>query len=318
MQRFRRWTSCAESFKPEVKTAPFDQIIAVDWSASTKPKRGADSCWIAQARQGQACVLRNPSTRQLAMAEVEIMIAEALASGERSLIGFDASLGYARGLHAQLGLTGDDSWAKLWAKIAALSSDGPANANNRFSVAQQLNEDIGWGQFWARPQTSGHEHLHQLSATMAGRRQPKQPQSFLDDFRLCERVAGGGIQSSWKLYGAGSVGGQILTLLPYLHRLREQLGSALGVWPFDGWQDPGTSVVLLELWFSHQPISVPLGEVRDAAQVRRSAEGLLALHPSDWDELWFPQAVRELPKAEQEVLRREEGWTFEVGSGLHG
>ncbi|MCX6512167.1 MAG: cobalamin biosynthesis protein CbiG, partial [Actinobacteria bacterium] len=118
-----------------MKTAPFDQIIAVDWSASTKPKRGADSCWIAQARKGKASALHNPPTRQLAIAEVEIMIAEALASGQRSLIGFDASLGYARGLHAQLGLTGDDAWAKLWANIAALSIDGPANANNRFSVA---------------------------------------------------------------------------------------------------------------------------------------------------------------------------------------
>ena len=64
------------------------------------------------------------------------------------------------------------------------------------------------------------------------------------------------MQETWKLLGAGSVGGQTLVGIPYLHRLRRHvdLADKSAVWPFETNFTPtptpqkGPYVIHAEIW----------------------------------------------------------------------
>lgn len=90
----------------------FDAYLAIDWSANSTPKTGADSIWIAWGKwhQGDLVVgeLANPSTRGKATALVVDLLRELVAGGARVLAGFDFAYGYPRGLAKALSL-GDAS-----------------------------------------------------------------------------------------------------------------------------------------------------------------------------------------------------------------
>lgn len=296
----------------------FDQVLAVDWSSAKQPKVGKDSCWLALASDGDV-ERSNPSTRRRAIGEVEAAIDDALVGGQRILVGFDASFGFARGLHDALGLRGEDAWLDVWKLVASLVTDGPRNDNNRFLAANQLNEQLGAPWFWGRPQGGGWDGLTCLPSNTAGRGEHPPP------LRYCEQLAPGA-QSSWKLYGIGSVGGQVLTLMPYLLRLHERYEGKVHVWPFDGW-DPGAArVVLAELWFSHRAFRADvdeaqriLGGPRDEAQVVTTARRLQGYDQDHWDSLLRPAAIfgdgslGDLGEVAGKVAQGEEGWTLEVG-----
>jgi precorrin-8X/cobalt-precorrin-8 methylmutase len=94
-----------------------------------------------------------------------------------------------------------------------------------------------------------------------------------DNRRLADSLAPGA-QEVWKLSGAGSVGGQSLTGIAALERLRRRL--PLSVWPFEpvlppdpvNATSPGTMpAVLAEVFPSAIPLNPALHPVRDAAQV---------------------------------------------------
>ena len=293
-------------------------MLAVDWSSAVGPKTGSDSCWLGLA-QGKRVERSNPPTRRRAMAEVEAAIDDALAGGpgQRILVGFDASFGFARGLHGKLGFAGDEAWLDTWKLVAGLVTDGPRNDNNRFHAANEINVKIRAPWFWGRPQGKDWEALKHLPATMKG--QSSRP----PELRYCEELAKG-TQSSWKLYGVGSVGGQVLTLMPYLLRLRERYAGKIHVWPFDGWDCGDAPVVLAELWFSHadfmpqvEEVQTILGGPRDEAQVVATARRLLSCDTDAWSALLQPAvlfASGGLGEEAREVAQREEGWTLEVGA----
>ena len=224
--------------------ARFERALIVDWSGAATPTLGTDSCWVASGRLDRPGPVRtvNHPTRQATMAALRRAIDASLAAGERTLIAIDVSLGLAAGCAATLGLPGRPPWRALWRGLAERIEDDAHNANNRFAAADAMNAACGTRVFWGRPVGGRWEelvHLPHRDVDVAGL--APMPLARL---RACEELAGPGVLSSWMLSGRGSVGGQVLTCLPHLERMRQDLGDQLAVWPFEGPGDPGHPVVL--------------------------------------------------------------------------
>jgi molybdopterin-guanine dinucleotide biosynthesis protein B len=113
-------------------------------------------------------------------------------------------------------------------------------------------------------------------------------------------------QPRWKLYTAGSAGGQSLTGLPVLHRLSQRAGAR--VWPFD--RIDGAALVLAEVYPSLLDAEVRAqtlpGSIKDDLQVRLLAQALFALSRSGALELLLND-VPEWPG------RSDEGWILGAG-----
>lgn len=274
----------------------FDTFVMVDWSAAGTPKSGADSIWIAVTRGGDVN-LSNPRTRIAAEAELRALFASETAAGRRVLAGFDFAFGYPAGLTARLGRPG---WRTIWADLAHRIEEGAKNANNRFDVGAALNAHFDApGPFWGNG----------LKRDIPGLPR-KKPQGWGGALpvnrRLCDGMAPAA-QEVWKLAGAGSVGGQALTGIAMLERLRHATGAA--VWPFE-WPTVST-VVLAEVFPSLWPLAPHPGEVRDEAQVRSVAQRLLR-----WQASGRLQRAMDLPLSQPSVVRDEEGWILGLGETL--
>ena len=282
----------------------FDRFVVVDWSASSTPKLGRDSIWIADHDQSGVRVT-NVSTR----AAAEDVLVELLASDSTSsvLIGVDFSLGYPEGTAASLGLTGTP-WSAMWALLAESIVDDDRNANNRFAVAAALNAKLtgGAAPFWGCPPA-------QVSSTLAATKSC--PPGGLAEWRTVEallRAHGRRPFSSWQLLGAGAVGSQSLLGIPMIARLGERLGKRLDVWPFTTGFDTPTAddgaIVVAEVWPSMLTIDTD-GTVRDAAQVAAMASCLAeADRDGGLDALWAPG----LSSEEASAAIAEEGWVLGV------
>lgn len=276
----------------------FDRYVAIDWSAAATPTTGANSIWAADRSRGRPAELLNLATRADAARYLDDVLAH--AEHQRTLVGIDASFGYPTATSAHFGLEGVP-WRAMWAAIAELSTDDDRNRNNRFEVAARLNDmsPSGEGPFWGCPDD---RHVPSLRRT-------KPATSDLPEFRLVEqrvRSRGSYPKSGWQLLGAGSVGGQTLTLVPILERLLDRVA----IWPFTtGLQLPGTGadVVIAEIWPSWFIDDIPAGMIPDAAQVAATAS---ALHDADvGGELadWFAPRVDD-----PESVCREEGWILGI------
>jgi hypothetical protein len=311
---------------------PFDEWIVVDWSASSRPSTGADSVWVAHGVAGKRAVdTVNPSTRTGALDHVGALVAGARDRGRTVLVGWDFSFGYpASFARWSAGPTapGARPWRRTWQRLTEMGRDGADNENNRFAVADSINRHSGIRFFWGRPQ---HPRFEQLSALP--------PRDHVPDglapnpcgrLRITEAHAGRGIRSGWQLYGAGSVGGQVLTGLPRLEGLLESLGDAVAVWPFetgfgpcplDG-PDPDRAVrdgrrlrptvLLAEMWPPAFTRGRTLDGFRDQAQVRATVEAVAGLDAASWAAWLSPGPVGPLgPGARRRVLD-EEGWILGV------
>jgi precorrin-8X/cobalt-precorrin-8 methylmutase len=274
----------------------FDRYVAVDWSASATPTTGKDSIWIADQRRDGSVELSNPSTRGAAAS----VLSSIVDAGGRTLVGVDASLGYPSGTAELFGF-GRPPWRSSWHEIARRSTDDDRNRNNRFDVAADLNELAGSaeGPFWGSPSEA---FGHRLRRT--------KPASFeVEEFRAVERrlrAAGRHPKSCWQLLGAGSVGGQTLTLLPILDALLDRIE----VWPFTtGLTSPVTDVgvVVVEIWPTLFTGDVPVGMIRDAAQVSATVRALHAADRSGDLRQWFEPTVDDIA-----CVEREEGWILGV------
>jgi len=274
----------------------FDQVVVVDWSASSRPARGRDSIWIAEADAGSGGVITsNPRTRSEACAHVEQL---ARRRG-RMLIGVDFSLGYPAGTAAALGLDGVP-WRSMWNLIDALVVDGDDNSNNRFEVAAELNRRISGapGPFWGCPPSRRSPFLGS----------DKVPPGAFGEWRLVElrlRRAGHRPFSAWQLLGAGSVGGQSLLGIARLCRLVTALadaGRTVRVWPFESGPASLSSadVVIAEVWPTLYPLPDLNGAVRDEVQVIETARRLL--EHVDFNIPGTP------PDDARSVVENEEGW----------
>ena len=266
----------------------FDAYIAVDWSASSKPKRGTDSVWLCK----RGSPPENPSTRDDATQRVrELLLQEVVATGKRVLVGFDFPYGYPRGF-ADLVAPGDGAtWRRTWNALARRIRDQPSNANNRFDVAAHLNVD--GGPFWGCP--AGHSR-----EVLTVKRGISFPHKGLQEFRAIERTVRG-VQSAWKLHGAGSVGSQALLGIPRVASLRDDpaLAPISAVWPFEPTRQ--AQVVHVEMWPGL--VAPSAHTIRDAGQV----EALVA----QWarlDEAGSLGPVFEVPRS----ACTEEGWIFGV------
>lgn len=246
---------------------PFDRFIMVDWSGGndTGPRPRRDAIWVGEA--GQAPLyLRN---RGLAEGWLADRIEDGLTRGERLCIGFDFPFGYPRGFAAAL--TGRATPLEVWRWLAERIEDAP-KGNNRFDLAGQVNMSLGQGQgpFWGN--ALGRD-VPGLLRTKAGYVNP------FPDRRQCEGRAKGTF-TCWQLAGAGAVGSQVLMGLPVLWRLRQRFAGGVAVWPFEGLEKP---VVFVEIWPSLHADAVRRaegpGDIRDAVQVRVTADWLAGLEP---------------------------------------
>lgn len=283
----------------------FDRFVVVDWSASSRPKRGADSIWIATCDGGDhgTVVSHNAPTRAAASEMLEGLVAD--GSDVRTLVGVDVSLGFPAGTAEALGCRGAP-WRDTWALLHDLVDDDVHNDNNRFEVAAELNRRIGHpvGPFWGCPPSQVRPRLA-----------PTKPASFggLGEWRYTEQVLReGGLRpfSVWQLLGAGAVGSQTLLGIPWFEQLFRRY-ETIGVWPFTTGLErpdlPSGGVVLAEVWPSMFPVGD--GAPRDRAQVESTAHHLAWADRTGRLQEWFRPAV---PVAQRSAVVHEEGWTLGV------
>ncbi len=140
------------------------------------------------------------------------------------------------------------------------------------------------------------------------------------EFRQSERAlraAGRSPKSVWQLLGAGSVGSQTLTAVPVLEHCRSELGRRFGVWPFTTGLTcpvpvPG-DVVVAEIWPSLFPLDDDsLGMVRDAAQVRATAQALANADRAGELSSWFSI---DLPSSRHDAVdkKKDGSWPHQPG-----
>lgn len=250
----------------------FDTIVVVDWSASASPspkRPSADAIWIGVAYGGEVqCTYFR--TRHDAMEALVSHFEAELGAGRRVLAGFDFPFAYPRGFAERL--TGKSDPLALWSALADRIEDAPDNANNRFSVAAELNDLFpGTGPFWGCPASIDDPRLPAQGTARSGHGLPERR-------AVEERLKR--TQPCWKLYTTGSVGSQALLGIPRLEELRRRFGAALEVRPFQSGDAP---LVLVELFPSLLADTVEAlrdpHEIRDRAQVRVLAGALAALDP---------------------------------------
>ncbi|MEM9580862.1 MAG: gephyrin-like molybdotransferase Glp [Pseudomonadota bacterium] len=248
----------------------FDQVIIVDWAAGRiGPKRPAkDQIWIGVAgtsAQEEPVYCRS---RQDAEAWLKTRLAHNLTHGLRTLVGFDFPFAYPRGFAKAL--TGQDDPFAMWQWYAERVEDSDTGENNRFDLAGEINRRFGGtGPFWGNALPRDIEGLPRTQGgyDLAG----------FAEYRDFETLQPG-LQTCWKLAGAGCVGSQVIMGLPTLHRLRAAFGKELSVWPFEAATAP---LVLAEIWPSllNEEVHAASGPktIRDALQVSLLSQALAAL-----------------------------------------
>ncbi len=276
---------------------PFDSFLVVDWASGndTGPTPKKDAIWAAISRPegGEAPVyFRN---RQAASDWLAALFEAEIAAGRRLFAGFDFPFGYPSGFAPAV--TGAHDPLHLWDWFADNLEDAP-KANNRFALAGRLNARFpGPGPFWFN---GTKQEIPDLPRKGADRR----------DFGLPERreaeVLAKGAFACWQMGGAGAVGGQAMTGIAALARLRRRFGEEISVWPFEPLDAP---IALVEVWPSLLAKEIASSrapdEIKDAAQVRVLAGALRRMQEAG--------ALAPALDVPSEAARREEGWIFGLG-----
>ena len=279
----------------------------VDWSAAATPATGPDSIWVGVLKRNvrfqMAFEAHNPSTRAEAETLLNTVLDDLKRKRERALVGFDFPLALPRGTAAALKLEGEP-WRALMDFLAREVKDKPSNANNRFQVGAKMNR-LMTGEafpFWGAPERDAQ-------ATLSTKRPREHTPTDLPEFRLAEQAIKGPTPI-WKLYYQGSVGGQALTGLPVVKRLRDK--RAMKLWPFEtGWRTlapadvEGADAVIAEIYPSMFGTKPTGREVKDEAQVRGACERFNALDDKGQLAALFGPA-KDDPR--RDVVEREEGW----------
>ena len=270
----------------------FDTFAMVDWSGGndTGPEPRRDAIWACIARGGLAeppVYLRN---RAEAEDWLDGLIGAEAAAGRRLCLGFDFPFGYPAGFARAL--TGTDDPLVVWDWFADRIEDGP-KGNNRFDLAGEINRKLGAGRgpFWFNG--LGRE-IDGLARNREGYANP------FPERRKAEELAKGAF-TCWQMGGAGAVGGQVMTGLAVLQRLRERFSGQIAVWPFEPLDRP---VSFVEIWPSllDPVVKARTGpeDIRDAVQVQVVAEALSRLAPARL-------------AAMLDVDAPEEGWILGLG-----
>ena len=283
----------------------------VDWSASAKPTTGPDSIWVGVLKRNvrfqMAFEAHNPSTRAEAEKLLNTVLDDLQRKRERTLVGFDFPLSFPRGTAAALKLQGAP-WRAMLDFVSKEVKDLPTNVNNRFQVGAKMNR-LMTGEafpFWGAP---ARDEQTMLSAKRVREHGPDD----LPEFRLAE-AAIKGPSSIWKLYYQGSVGGQALTGLPVIKRLRE--ARKVKLWPFEtGWQKlapadlADTDAVFAEIYPSMFATKPNADEVKDETQMHDTCERFNTLDEKGQLAALFGPAKDD---ARRETVEHEEGWILGV------
>ncbi len=270
-----------------------DTILVVDWSAASGVRRaGPDAIWIGVVRDGVEGEPLHMPTRRDAEAWLEDTLRGEIAAGRRVLAAFDFPFGYPAGFARAV--TGRDDPLALWDWLAARIEDDERGRNNRFAVASELNGLFpGIGPFWGKPSERDWPDIPYRGTARAGH--------GMAETRTCDRAARAS-STVWQLAFPPTVGGQALTGLPVLSRLRRIDGVA--VWPFEPWHD--APAVLAEIWpgLVEGAVRDAGAGIRDRHQVRLLARALAALPPEE--------AARLMEGLPPEAA--EEGWILGAGA----
>ena len=245
----------------------FDSFAVVDWSSGndTGPTPRKDAIWAALVVRGEdtePVYLRN---RGAAFEWICDVIACETAAHRRLMIGFDFPFGYPAGF-AQA-VTGSNDPLALWHWFAEHLVDTP-KANNRFDLAGMLNGRFpGTGPFWFNALKRDISNLPRKGTDRHGH--------GMADRRAAEMSANGAF-TCWQMGGAGAVGGQVMTGLATLERLRRRFPGQIAVWPFEPLV---TAVSFVEIWpsLSNPAVQAAADPIKDRAQVRLLARALSRL-----------------------------------------
>ena len=294
----------------------------VDWSAASKPASGKDSIWIGALAPDARLRLKfraaNPETREKAFQQLKDLIQRLVRRGDRILLGFDFPLGYPEGTAKALNLNAkeDAPWRAMHDFLCKEMKDKPDNTNNRFALASRMNRMISDGPFpfWGCPK---RDELTTLSVKKARDHGKKD----MPEYRRAELSAIqqklGRPQPIWKIAYAGAVGGQSLTGIPVVNRLKAEI-DGFKLWPFelplaplakDDLED--VSVVATEIYPSMRPTIVGDGEIRDEAQVRIIAEFFAELDEKQRLGALF-SGPKDASDAAKNAISGEEGWILGV------
>ncbi len=320
----------------------FDTYIAVDWSAHSQPtsKKGtANAIWvgIAEPKKPEKDAVKECyfHTRYSCQVFLKNKLKECVYQKRSVLVGFDFGYGYPSGFSKALGLPGNslDSrlWRLIWDELNRRIEDHENNRNNRFDVANALNEQIGEsppGPFWG---CLGKKYDWLLPTKPAGGFPYRVRDFKIEEYRIVERrEIRRGIQSSWKTCYPASVGGQSLVGIPVLCQLLDdpELRPFSTVWPYEtGFALPPLAatnlatayplIVHAEIWpgLVAEDVKRLLKKgpqlIKDQAQVRTTVMWLKAL---DWNgvlpELFGPP--QGLTSEELAICLNEEGWILGV------
>ena len=288
----------------------FDDYIMVDWNSGGKPCTGCNSVWIAHQRCESSGVISacNPSTRGEAMEVVSDKLRRSVDDSRRVMLGFDFPFGFPSGTAAAMGLAAP-AWKGLWEKARADIRDCQrTNENNRFQVAEKWRADYGLP-FYGKHQSwdDKHPHLPRKDKKPAGCRLPSK--------RKTEQATRA--SSVWQLFGGPNVvGGQALTGMPHLWRLRfdSRLGDNIVVWPFETnfTGQFSKDIVLVEIYPSSPRIAAEMakqeGRCKDEKQAKAACVYFSRLDRADKLGALFSQSV---PESEKNAAL-EEGWIFGV------
>lgn len=286
----------------------FDVYVMVDWSAAGQPRHGRDSIWYAVVTPTKAAprvrTLQNPRTRARAADELASLFHKFLGQGRRVLAGFDFPFGFPAGTAARLGL-GGLPWRSMWQTLADGLSDGDDNRNNRFDLAERLNERLSGEPFpfWGNVREEPRPFLLRRGRRAHG-------PDDLAERRLCDLCLRA-TQPVWKLAGIGAAGSQALTGIPRVWQLRRdpRLAFAAHIWPFETGlrHDARPRLVLAEVYPSQVAPKPLAGHPKDAGQVVAMAEHLAALdRAGKLGELFAGGGG--LGPAARRCIEREEGW----------
>ena len=297
----------------------FESYVMVDWSAASKPATGADSIWIGaltpDSRLKLSFKATNPPTRAKAIEELSELLARCLKRGDRVLVGVDFPLGFPAGTSSALKLKGEPGKA-LRDFLLKEMKDKPDNSNNRFALAARMNRLISDGPFpfWG---CSKKDELTTLSI----KKTREHGKGDVAEFRIVEEAAMEAKKSRpqpvWKIAYAGAIGGQAMTGIPAMERLREKF-PALKIWPFelplakldsDGLAD--TRVVVAEVLTTLNATNQQSSEIRDEAQVRSICEALAERDANGKLAAMFGGEAK-LTDAQKAKVSAEEGWILGI------
>lgn len=297
----------------------FDSYVMVDWSAASKPATGADSIWIGaltpDSRLKLSFKATNPPTRAKAIEELTELLNRCLKRGDRVLVGVDFPLGFPAGTSEALKLKGEPG-KSLRDFLLKEMKDKPDNSNNRFALAARMNRLISDGPFpfWG---CSKKDELTTLSV----KKTREHGKGDIAEFRIVEEAAMAAKkarpQPVWKIAYAGAIGGQAMTGIPAIERLREKF-PALKVWPFDMPlakldQDAlsDTRVVVAEVLTTLNATNQQSSEIRDEAQVRSICEALAERDANGKLAAMFAGEAK-LTDAQRTAVTAEEGWILGI------